>query len=63
MPVKPVTTIVVILLLVISIVQLLRLIFQVEIIAAGFQVPVWLSIFGVVIPAILAVLLWRENKK
>ncbi len=60
---KPVTTIVVILLLVISIVQLLRLIFQVEIIAAGFQVPVWLSIFGVVIPAILAVLLWRENKK
>jgi uncharacterized membrane protein len=60
---KPVTTIVVILLLVISIVQLLRLIFRVEIIAAGFQVPVWLSIFGVVIPAILAVLLWRENKK
>ena len=60
---KPVTTIVVLLLLVISITQLMRLIFQVEIIAAGFQVPVWLSIFGVVIPAILAFLLWRENKK
>ena len=59
---KPVTTIVVILLLVISIVQLLRLIFRVEIIAAGFQVPVWLSIFGVIIPAMLALLLWRENK-
>jgi hypothetical protein len=60
---KPVTTIVVFLLLVISTAQLLRLIFQVEIIAAGFQVPVWLSIFGVIIPALLALLLWRENNK
>jgi len=60
---KPVTTIVVVLLLVISIAQLLRLIFQVEIIAAGFHVPVWLSIFGFIIPGILAFLLWRENKK
>jgi len=60
---KPITTIVVLLLLVISIAQLLRLIFQVEIIAAGFYIPVWLSIFGFIIPAILALLLWRENKK
>ena len=63
MPVKPVTTIVVILLLVISFAQLLRLFFQVEVIAAGFHVPVWLSVFGVIIPALLAFLLWRENKK
>ena len=60
---KPVTTIVVLLLLVISIAQLLRLIFQVEIIAAGFRIPFWLSIFGCIIPATLALLLWRENKK
>ena len=63
MPVKPVTTIVVILLLAISFAQLLRLILQVEVIAAGFHVPVWLSVFGVIIPALLAFLLWRENKK
>ena len=50
MPVKPVTTIVVILLLAISFAQLLMLIFQVEVIA-------------VIIPALLAFLLWRENKK
>jgi len=60
---KPVTTIVVLLLLVISIVQLLRLIFQVEIIAAGIHIPVWLSIFGFIIPAILALMLWWENRK
>jgi len=60
---KPVTTIVVLLLIVISIAQLLRLIFQVEIIAAGFIVPLWLSIFGFIIPLALALLLWRENRK
>ena len=63
MPVKSVTTIVVILLLAISFAQLLRIILQVEFIAAGFHVPVWLSVFGVIIPALLAFLLWRENKK
>jgi hypothetical protein len=60
---KPATTIVVIVLIMISIAQLLRLIFQVEIIAAGFHVPVWLSIFGFIVPLVLALLLWRENKR
>jgi hypothetical protein len=60
---KPITTIVVIILIVISIAQFLRLIFQVEIIAAGFHVPVWLSIFGFIVPLVLALLLWRENKR
>jgi len=60
---KPVTTIVVFLLIAISIAQLLRLIFQVEIIAAGFQIPVWISIFGFIVPLVLALLLWRENRK
>jgi hypothetical protein len=60
---KPVTTIVVILLVVISIAQLLRLMFQVEIIAAGFHIPVWLSIFGFIVPAVLAFMLWWENRK
>jgi hypothetical protein len=31
--------------------------------AAGFYIPVWLSIFGVIIPGVLALLLWRENEK
>jgi hypothetical protein len=60
---KPATTIVTILLVGISAAHLLRLIFQVEIIAAGFHIPVWLSIFGFIIPLVLALLLWREDKR
>jgi len=60
---KPVTTIVVILLGVISLAQLLRLIFRVNIVANGVTIPVWLSIFGCIIPAVLAFMLWRENRK
>jgi len=54
---KPVTIIVVVLLIIISIAHFLRLIFQVEIIVAGIHIPVWLSIFGYIIPAILALML------
>ena len=60
---KPVTTIVVILLAAISIAHLLRLIFQVNAVANGVNIPVWLSIFGCIVPAILAFTLWRENRK
>ena len=60
---KPVTTIVVILLSAISIAQLLRLIFQVNIVANGMTIPIWLSIFGCIVPAVLAFMLWRENRK
>jgi hypothetical protein len=60
---KPVTTIVSVLLIIISFAQLLRLIFQIEIIAGGIHIPVWLSIFGCIIPAVLALLLWRESRK
>ena len=60
---KPVTTIVVILLSAISIAQLLRLVFQVNIVANDMTIPIWLSIFGCVVPAVLAFMLWRENRK
>jgi hypothetical protein len=60
---KPATTIVTILLVSISAAHLLRLIFQVEIIVGGFHMPAWLSLFGFIIPLVLALLLWREDKK
>jgi hypothetical protein len=60
---KLVTTIVVILLMAISIAHLLRLIFQMEIVANGLNIPMWLSIFGCIGPAVLAFMLWRENRK
>lgn len=60
---KPVTTIVLILLIAISIAHLLRLILQVNVVANGVNIPVWLSILGCIIPAILAFMLYRENRK
>jgi hypothetical protein len=60
---KPAATIVTILLVAISAAHLLRLIFQVEMIVGGIHMPVWLSIFGFIIPPVLALLLWRENKR
>ncbi|TRZ85135.1 hypothetical protein D4R89_12795 [bacterium] len=60
---KPVTTIVAILLMAISIAHLLRLILQVNIVANGVNIPIWLSIVGCIIPAVLAFMLWRENRK
>ena len=60
--IKPVTTIVMILLMVMSAEQLLRLIFQVEIVIGGIHMPLWLSIFGFMIPLPLAFMLWRESR-
>ena len=61
---KPVTTIVAILLIMaISIAHLLRLILQVNIVPNGVNIPIWLSIAGCIIPAVLAFMLWRENRK
>jgi len=60
---KPVTTIVAILLVAISIAHLLRLILQVDIVANVVNIPIWFSIFGCIVPAGLAFMLWRENRK
>ena len=60
---KPVTTIVVILLMAISIAHLLRLILQVDVVVNGMNIPIWLSILGCIVPAVLALMLWRENRK
>ncbi|MBU1256019.1 hypothetical protein KKH35_04060 [Patescibacteria group bacterium] len=60
---KPVTTIVAILLIAISVAHLLRIILQVNIVADGVNIPIWLSILGCIVPAALAFMLWRENRK
>jgi len=46
----------------IALAHLLRLVLHVEITAAGWDVPMWFSIVGVVIPAALAAGLWREAR-
>ena len=59
---KPATGITIVLLILISIAHLLRLVFQVEIVANGMTIPMWASILGCIVPAALAVMVWRENK-
>ena len=46
----------------VAIAHLLRLIDGTEIIARGVVVPQWLSVFGVVVPGMVAWLLWRESR-
>jgi len=43
--------------------HLLRLLFSVRLTAGGWDVPQWISLFGVVVPALVAWLLWRESRK
>jgi hypothetical protein len=60
---KPMTTIVAILLVAISIGHLLRVIFRVDVVANGVDIPVWVSILGCIVTAVMAFMLWRENRK
>jgi len=60
---KPARTITAIFLLLISIVHLLRLIFQVKVTANSFEIPMWMSIPACIVTAALAIWLWMENKK
>ncbi|MDD4873265.1 MAG: hypothetical protein PHR77_22140 [Kiritimatiellae bacterium] len=59
---KPVTLIVSLLLALISVGHVLRLLFKIEVIVNGFHVPLWISFFGCIVPALLALLLWREAR-
>jgi hypothetical protein len=43
--------------------HLLRLVLGVEITVGGILVPLWVSVIAFVLPAGLAVGLWRENRK
>jgi len=58
---KPVTTVVVALLALISVAQLLRVFFQVRAVAGGLVIPLWVSVIACIVTAVLAWLLWRER--
>lgn len=60
---KPVSMIVNIFLGVVSLMHLIRLIFQIEVTWDGVVVPLWVSFFGFLFTAGLAIMLWRENHK
>jgi hypothetical protein len=58
---KPATTIAVVFLL-LSIPQFVRFIFQVQIIAGGISIPVWVSLPASIVIACLAMMVRREHE-
>ena len=60
---KPATMISTLFLAILAVAHLLRLALRVEITVGGVLVPLWLSVIACVVPAGLAVGLWRENRK
>lgn len=59
---KPASFIAVIFFSLMAIAHLFRLFLGVEIIVDGTLVPIWLSAVGLIVPAGLAFMLWREQR-
>jgi hypothetical protein len=59
---KPAALLSAVLLSIVSLAHLLRLLLQVPVVAGGNEIPMWVSGIGFLVPAALAVALWRENR-
>lgn len=57
---KPVPLVAFLVFSLVAIAHLLRLIFQTEVLIGGTIIPMWVSLVGLTVTGILAVLLWRE---
>lgn len=60
---KPFTAFAVVLFSFISLIHVLRLVFRWEIVAAGWAIPLWVSVPGCIITGGLAFLIWKEMRK
>jgi hypothetical protein len=60
---KPATMMSTLFLTIVAVAHLLRLALRVEVIVGGILVPFWVSVIACVVPAGLAVGLWRETRK
>ena len=60
---KPVARIVVIFLALVAVVQFLRLVLQIDVVAGGVRIPLWASAVACVVTGGLAILLWREGHR
>ena len=58
---KPVTFLTAVLLVLIVVGHVLRLMLRLEVTVGGAVVPLWVSVLGTIVPAGLAVGLWREH--
>ena len=60
---KPFTTLAVVIFSLVSLGHLSRLILGWEVTVNGIRIPLWISGPGTVLPALIAVMLWRENRR
>ena len=60
---KPFTTLTVGIFALIALVHLFRLIWGIEVVVGGSMLPQWVSLPGLIIPAGLALMLWRESRR
>jgi hypothetical protein len=56
------TLLAIILFALVALAHLVRLIDRTEILVGTMAVPLWVSVLGVVVPGLIAWLLWRESK-
>jgi magnesium-transporting ATPase (P-type) len=59
---RPITTIAAVIFFCIALVHVYRVFTQFQIIIGSHSIPMWISYFGIVIPALLAILLLRESR-
>ena len=59
---KPFTTIATIVFTLVAVLQLVRVLEGWDIAIGGFHVPMWASLVAAAFAALLAVMVWRENR-
>lgn len=60
---NPFTKIASVLLALVGLLHLARVILNMELIVGKYEIPMWVSIGGCIIPLLLSIGLWRESKK
>jgi len=60
---KPFTTIAVVVFTAVALLQLLRVVLGWEVVINGWHAPLWVSIVAFVVATLLAVMVWRENRR
>jgi lipopolysaccharide export LptBFGC system permease protein LptF len=60
---KPFTTLAVLLFALMALAHLYRLLRPFEVAISGSPVPQWVSLIGLALPALLALMVWRESRR
>lgn len=59
---KPASLLAVVVFSLVALSHLLRLALQVEVLVGGAVIPMWVSVVGLLVTALLAIGLWRESR-